>query len=257
MLQSFKVAGITFYPYSLFLIAGAVVCFLMFYFLTFKRHRECFDENLFAMQALVISMGIAVPSSMLADSLFKFLESGIFKLGGATFYGGLLAAISVYSILLCIKKNSKVTVYERLSDLSVCIPAGHSLGRVGCFFGGCCFGKPTDCVFGVIFPEDSIPYNYYGKLIAVHPTQLYEAFLLIAIFIFLVIFGKNNSFPLYLILYGTVRIFIEFFRNDFRGSIGLPLSPAQLISLLLVLTGATVISFKYNKAVGADENFLK
>ena len=29
---------------------------------------------------------------------------------------------------------------------------GHSLGRVGCFFAGCCYGKPTDSWLGVKFP---------------------------------------------------------------------------------------------------------
>ena len=245
MTQSFKIIGITFYPYSLFLIAGAVVCFLAFFLISFSRHGEFSGENLFAMQMLVISMGIALPSAMVIDSAFKAIETGEFKLGGATFYGGLIAALALFPLLLLFKKNRKVTVYERLCDLAPGIPAGHCLGRIGCFCGGCCFGSPTDCVFGVVFPEGSIPYEFYGGFIKIHPTQLYEAFFLLLLFAFLILFAKKDAFPLYLILYGAVRIFVEFFRNDFRGGTGLPVSPAQLISLLLITTGAVIFTIRY------------
>lgn len=41
-----------------------------------------------------------------------------------------------------------------------------AIGRVGCFFGGCCYGTPTELPWGVVFAKvDSL---------ARHPTQLYE-----------------------------------------------------------------------------------
>lgn len=140
------------------------------------------------------------------------------------------------------KKGRTVKIYDRLCDLAPAIPAGHCLGRIGCFLGGCCFGKPTDCVFGVVFPEGSLPYEYYGGAVAVHPTQLYEAAFLLALFLFLLFCGKKYGFPLYLILYGTGRFFLEFLRNDDRGILpGIPLSPAQAISVLLVLLGGAIL----------------
>ncbi len=81
----------------------------MFFFSLSKGIRIVFDENLFAMQALVID-GNCRSVFNVGRLAFKFLESGIFKLGGLHILGGLLAAISVYSILLCIKKNRKITV---------------------------------------------------------------------------------------------------------------------------------------------------
>lgn len=247
MIQSFNFIGITFYPYSLFMIAGAVVCFLLFMLLSFKRHANDADGNLFAMEMLVVSLGAALPSAMLLDSLFKWAQTGEFKLGGATFYGGLIFAIILFPSLLSLKKKSATSIYGRLCDLAPCITLGHCFGRIGCFCGGCCFGSPTDCIFGVVFPQGSLPYEYYGGAVAVHPTQLYEAaFLLALTFIFLFLF-KKDAFPLYFIFYGSGRIFIEFFRNDSRGSVGLPLSPAQLISIILILTGAIILAIKYNR----------
>lgn len=234
----------TFYPYSVMLIAGVTVCFLLFMSLTFKRHKQAADENLFVLTTFVISLGIAFPSSMITDSLLKMFKSGNFVFGGSTFYGGMLAGLTVFQLLLLIRKNRKVSVYERLCDLATCLPAGHFIGRIGCFLGGCCFGSPTKSFLGVVFPENSPSYNYYGGLISVHPTQLYEAAYLAALFAFLFFFAKKDSFPLYLILYGAGRTFIEFFRNDYRGTTGLPLSPAQLISLILIIIGSLIFAVR-------------
>lgn len=238
---------ITLYPYSILMVAGVTVCFLLFMLLTFKRHKQTADENLFVLSVFVISLGIALPASMVTDSLFKMAETGKFVFGDSTFYGGALTALTVFFFLLQIKRNRKISVYERLCDLAPCIPAGHFFGRIGCFLGGCCFGSPTDCIFGVIFPEGSPPYEYYGGAVAVHPTQLYEAVYLFAIFLFLFLIVKRDGFPIYLILYGAGRTFIEFFRNDDRGATGLPLSPAQLISLLLIVFGAVILAINANR----------
>lgn len=225
------------------MIAGAVVCFLSFMALTFKSHKESEDENLKVLELFVLSLGVALPSALVLDALFKMIETGEFKFGGATFYGGLLSSLAVFFVLLSVKKR-KVPVYRRLCDLAACIPFGHCLGRVGCFCGGCCFGSPTDCIFGVVFPEGSNPYNFYGGAVKIHPTQLYEAVFLLILGIFLLTYGKKDALPLYLILYGAVRSFIEFFRNDDRGGVGLPLSPAQLISIILIVLGALIFTFK-------------
>jgi phosphatidylglycerol:prolipoprotein diacylglycerol transferase len=78
-----------------------------------------------------------------------------------------------------------------------------------------------------------------------HPTQLYEASLEFLNFLFLMWLGKRQRFigeifGAYLMLYGTERGIIEFFRGDpgrtmmFHDSISL----MQITSLVLILTGA-------------------
>lgn len=246
MLREINFFGISLYPYSICLILGGALSFLLFMFISFKRHKQETNENLVALQMFVIVAFAALPSAIVFDSLFKMIESGTFELKGATFYGGLISAFILFPLLLLFIKNRKVSIYERLCDLATCIPAGHCLGRIGCFLGGCCFGKPTDCLFGVSFPENSLPYEYYGGAVTVHPTQLYEAVFLMCLFFFLLLLCKKDSFPLYFILYGAGRIFIEFFRNDDRGATGLPLSPAQLISVILILTGGIIMAIRHN-----------
>lgn len=242
MYPSFKIFGvITLRPYSLFMLLGAGVCILLFLFLTFKRHKGKTDENIFAFIMLIIAMAAAIPAAIVFDSLFHWAERGAFIISGSTFYGGLLFAIALFPLLLLIKKNRAVSIYERLADLAPGIPAGHFFGRIGCFFDGCCFGAPTNGPFGVVFPEGSFPYEFYGGPVAIHPTQLYEAAALAVIFLILFFWGKKNAFPLYLMLYGVARFILECFRSDSRGSLfGLPLSPAQIISIVLILLGEAI-----------------
>lgn len=239
MAPSFTVFGITFYPYALLMIAGAGTAAGLFAAACVLRHKNA-DDNAFAVEALLIALAAALPAAMLLDALFKWAEYGTFTFGGATFYGGLLAALAVFSLLLALKRNRSVAVYERLCDLAPCIPAGHCLGRIGCFLGGCCYGKPTGCDFGVIFPEGSLPYARYGGA-KLHPTQLYEAAFLALLALLLWKWGKKNAFPMYLIFYGIFRFAIEFLRDDDRGAFIPGMSPAQAVSLLLVILGGAIV----------------
>lgn len=251
MFPSFTIGVFTVYPYSVLMILGTGVCIGLFCLCTVRRHKGQTAENVYAIEMLIISVAAALPAAMLFDSLFKWSETGTFELRGATFYGGLLAALAIFSLLLLLKKGRTVSVMERLDDLAPGIAAGHSLGRVGCFLGGCCFGRPTDSIFGVIFPQGSLPYEYYGGAVRIHPTQLYEALFLAVLFVFLLLFGKKSAFTYYLIGYGIWRFLIEFLRADDRGSIfGLPISPAQFISIFLVLLGIGLQIFFFGKQRG-------
>lgn len=241
MKSSFSLFGIVFYPYVLLMVAGAGTAIGLYVLFTARRHGESREENVFSVEMLIIAMAAGLPAAILADALFKWAETGVFAVRGATFYGGLLVTVPLWCILLRLKKG-RVTVWERLSDIAPCIPAGHALGRIGCFFGGCCFGKPTDGPFGVTFPEGSLPYQFYGGEIAIHPTQLYEAVFLLILFGILLFVPRRTAFPFYLILYGIGRFCLEFLRADDRGTIfSLSLSPAQIISLGLLLLGGVFL----------------
>ena len=73
--------------------------------------------------------------------------------GGMTFYGGLIFGAFIFILYNIIRKNS-ITYTTNILMASVVI--AYAFGRIGCFFGGCCFGKPTASFFGIVFPESSI-----------------------------------------------------------------------------------------------------
>ena len=76
-----------------------------------------------------------------------------------------------------------------------------------------------------------------------HPTQLYESFAMLLVFLFLLWLHKHRRFsgqviPVYALLYSIIRFAIEFVRDDPRGDIlGLTtltgLSTSQMISLVV------------------------
>ena len=101
----------------------------------------------------------------------------------------------------------------------------HFFGRIGCFLGGCCYGKVTTFKLGVAFP-DNVKENIFHYGSKRYPTQLFEAIILLIILV-TILFVKKNKFKLYLILYSIARFFLEFLRGDDRGSVLINISPAQ------------------------------
>jgi phosphatidylglycerol:prolipoprotein diacylglycerol transferase len=110
---------------------------------------------------------------------------------------------------------------------------------------GCCYGKPTDAAVGIVFtnPHSLAPLN-----IPLHPTQLYAAAGGFGVTFVLLMIHARRSFEgqvlvWYLILYGTLSLFVEKYRNDGQALFpGSPLNVAQLLALL-VLVGAIVMLF--------------
>jgi phosphatidylglycerol:prolipoprotein diacylglycerol transferase len=172
--------------------------------------------------------------------------AAVFKIweGGLVFYGGPIAAIPV---LLFFARKKKMDVW-RVGD--VCAPAltiGHFFGRLGCFAAGCCYGKPTDSIFGVRFHSMLVDSSIRG--IAVHPTQLYEAFALLVLFVGLLIVQKLKRFNgqtmlVYLMAYPVIRSLIEIYRGDEIRGFVIPnlVSTSQFISLgVFALAGSLLV----------------
>ena len=128
-------------------------------------------------------------------------------------YAGIITfVILIVKVMPYHKKN----LMFFLNIMIIGIVIAHSLGRVGCFLAGCCYGKETTSILGVTFPKGSTAYFLYGPNHNVLPTQLFEAIFLFILFIIL-FFMKKNQFITYLFSYGIFRFILEFFRGDNRG----------------------------------------
>lgn len=136
------------------------------------------------------------------------LEIFVLWHGGMSFHGGLIGTlIASYFI---IKKNNMD--FFRIADLIIpTCPLGLGFGRIGNFINGELYGKPSDLPWAMVFPD--------GGPLPRHPSQLYEAFLEgLCLFIILWFYKDRkqhdgNVLAMFLILYGTFRIFCEFFRE--------------------------------------------
>lgn len=154
--------------------------------------------------------------------------------GGLTYYGGLLLALPAGLWYAHNKGMGALRVADITAPL---VMLGLFFGRLGCFFNGCCYGADTHAWVGVLLP---------GRTKPVHPTQLYEAIGVLGLFFVLHMVvrprkrGHGEVFGWLLVLYGLMRIVIEMFRADPRGSLG-PLSTSQLLSIPLIAAGIWLI----------------
>ena len=155
---------------------------------------------------------------------------------GGVFYGGLILAVVV--ALLYIRKIG-LPLWTTCDVFAPGIAVGHVVGRFGCLFAGCCYGKPTTVPWAITFRDPFAQVNVGTPLNQpLHPTQLYEAGAeLIILIILLTTERKGRPYPgrtfwLYMLLYAVSRFIIEFYRGDERGSVG-SFSTSQFISVLL------------------------
>lgn len=171
---------------------------------------------------------------------------------GFVYFGGFLCAFSAGIYYVKIKKLG----ISHIADFfAPAIALGHSIGRLGCFFAGCCFGKPTSSIFSVRFTDTSslVAPEYLG--VSLHPTQLYEAvgnfvlFLVLHYMLVLQIAGrlkKGMVILTYCLSYGILRFVVEFFRGDERGTFIFGLSPSQIIAVAVVAIAMVV--YKISKS---------
>jgi phosphatidylglycerol:prolipoprotein diacylglycerol transferase len=155
---------------------------------------------------------------------------------GGVFYGGLIAAMGV---ALWYIRRAGLPLWTTCDVFAPGIALGHVIGRFGCLFAGCCYGRPTALPWGITFRDPFAAANVGTPLgIPLHPTQLYEAGAEFLILMFLLAIERKGrqfagrTFWLYMLLYAVSRFIIEFFRGDDRGSVGI-FSTSQFISIIL------------------------
>src|SRR4029079_12262134 len=155
---------------------------------------------------------------------------------GGVFYGGLIVAVIV---ALWYIRRVGLPLWTTCDVFAPGIALGHVVGRFGCFFAGCCYGKPTTVPWAITFRDPFAAANTGTPLnVPLHPTQLYEAgaeALILGILLATEPRGRTfagRTFWLYMLFYAVSRFIIENYRDDPRGSVGI-FSTSQFISVIL------------------------
>ncbi|MEI6680710.1 MAG: prolipoprotein diacylglyceryl transferase family protein [Mariniphaga sp.] len=154
---------------------------------------------------------------------------------GFVFYGGALGGLLGVFIYA---RQYQIAFFNLAETLILPIPLVHSIGRIGCFCAGCCYGRPMNPPWGVFFKENSVA----PQGIALFPIQLFESALNMILFIVLFIFSRKKRsdgqvMGLYFTGYGIERFFLEYFRYDTERGIIAGLSTSQWISLIIIPIG--------------------
>jgi phosphatidylglycerol---prolipoprotein diacylglyceryl transferase len=178
---------------------------------------------------------------------------------GGVFYGGLILAVAV---ALWYIRRIGLPLWTTCDVFAPGIALGHVIGRFGCLFAGCCYGKETHVPWAITFHDPFAAANVGTPLgVPLHPTQLYEAGA--EFIILLLLLGterKGRPFPgrtfwLYMFLYGVSRFIIEFYRGDERGVVGM-FSTSQFISIVLVPL-AIVMLFVLSRTIAPEPKRAK
>jgi phosphatidylglycerol:prolipoprotein diacylglycerol transferase len=169
--------------------------------------------------------------------------------GGLVFYGGLIGAAAAGFIYAFWKK---LPVWKTADVLAPSIALGSFFGRIGCLLNGCCYGRACDLPWGIRFPNGSFAWEEQRRLgligendpaLPVHPTEIYDALLNLALYIFLAWLFRRKKFDgqifaTYLICYAITRSMVEVFRGDYSyGHLHFGLTPAQWLGVPMLASG--------------------
>ncbi|OXB25391.1 prolipoprotein diacylglyceryl transferase [Flavobacterium tructae] len=176
--------------------------------------------------------------------------AGVYKFVG---YQGLAShggSIGVLTAMVLYCRKYKVKFLWLLDKMAIGVPVTGAFIRFGNFMNSEIYGKPTDGNWGVVFQRDD--------LIPRHPTQLYEAFAYLLIFVILLTMYKSEKirkadgliFGYFLMLLFLARFIIEFFKENqeaFENS--MPINMGQILSIPFILIGLGLIVWKSKKNV--------
>lgn len=223
----FNIGSLTIRTYSVMLLIAFVVgIFLLWRIL---KRRTLIDPSVVTDLAFWVIIAVVVGArfayvflhmDQYADNFwraFNIME------GGAVYYGGFVLAFIVGFIFIRIKK---LPVLPLLDAIAAPIALGEGIGRIGCFFNGCCFGQPSE-VCAVTFRRGSIAVHeliHAGEIpatassVKVYATQLFQSgggFLLFGILIALLMLTRlrrGQLFSIFLFGFGGLRFGVNFFR---------------------------------------------
>lgn len=162
--------------------------------------------------------------------------------GGFVFYGGLILGLALFFLA---GRVHKIACIKYAREFIFLIPWVHGFGRIGCFCAGCCYGRPYNGPFAVVFPKESLGAPAGVELF---PIQIVEAICLLIISGIVLFSSRKEQFKwtieLYLILYGILRFILEYFRYDAeRGTVGI-FSTSQCISVALIAGSVMCILYR-------------
>lgn len=231
------IGSVTIHTYGVCIALGALLGIIL---ITHQAKKEGYnpqqilDLAFYVLMAAIIGSRVLYVVLNLSYYLRHPLETLMIWRGGLVFYGGFIFAFATCFVYL--KKH-------RLPFLKTCdlvvpgLAIGEAIGRIGCFFAGCCYGRPTDLPWAVTFTH---PHSLAQLGVPLHPTQLYASVKALLVFFILIAFRRYKKAEgqlifLYMLLYAAGRLIIEPLRGDDRGALILgSFTMTQVIALVLI-----------------------
>lgn len=245
--ELFKIGSLTIHSYGFFLALAFIVGMMVSYWYLRRKFLDAyvvFELVLGAAIGGIFGARLFYVIGHWSEFSSRWWEAFKFwNVQGLVFYGGLIFGILGAIVVIRLRKLSIGVV---LDSGGLALPAALAVARIGCFMNGCCFGKTTSLPWGVTFPlstqlAEGMPLN------PVHPTQIYEMIMDIAILLILLALYKKFRFRgeimiAFVMLYAVARFANEFFRYHSSGDAALFFQAASLAALA---AGGAVLLFRH------------
>jgi len=229
--------GVVITSYAFFVFFGLLAGGIVYYFEAKKK--GSLNENSFLIAFGSLAGGILGAKLLEWSINFNLVINHIanldYILSGRTIVGGLIGGVIGSNIT---KKILRIK--EKKGNLfAPAVALGVAVGRIGCFFYGCCYGKETFLPWGVNF----------GDGVLRHPTQIYESFFMLGMFFYLEkIKSRPNLkpgelFKILMISYFIFRFFIEFIRVEKIAFFGLTVFQIISMGAIIYLIKDNIVQF--------------
>jgi phosphatidylglycerol:prolipoprotein diacylglycerol transferase len=158
--------------------------------------------------------------------------------GGLVYYGGFVGATLAGVLYARIKA---LPLWKLADVVAPSIALGSVFGRIGCLLNGCCYGRECNLPWAIHFPPGHQTYPH-----GVHPTQVYDSFLNLLLYVGLAWLYRHKKFDgevfaSYLIGYALFRSLVEMFRGDYpQYYLGGWATPAHLVSIGILVAGVVL-----------------
>jgi phosphatidylglycerol:prolipoprotein diacylglycerol transferase len=254
----FKIGPLTIYSLGLLWAIAALVAV---WIVRLELKRYGYDPELAGTVLIAAAIGGLIGARLLyiLEEWNSFTEAPlqlIFSGAGFSWYGGLFGG--TLSAAWIFKKH-KIPLPKAADISAPALALGYGIGRIGCFLAGdATWGKVTDVPWAMAFPNavagwaDPVTGVPYPPGARVHPTQLYELIQSLLVFTILWVLRKKpyppgTIFYLYLVLGGSMRFMVEFWRAN--PIVGLGLTEYQWISLALIILGTGLLCYQWKTGV--------
>lgn len=244
--MSLNIFGLSIPLYGIMITIGIVIAMAIAIWLGKKRGFKSDDYFTLALYVIPLAvLGARTYFAIFSGANFTFLEFFEIWNGGLAILGAVIGgAIGVLLYSLIHKKN-----FFKLADtIAPALLVGQAIGRIGCYFAGCCHGVEITNSALHFFPAGIVIDETWH-----YATMFWEcAWCLLAFAALLLIFKRFKqtgvALSCYCILYGIGRAIIETFRGDSLYLFGSGLKVSQLLSILLIIAGIIALIIIYTKS---------
>ena len=250
--KGFDIFGLHITFYGLLIAVGFILAILLAFYHAKKRGLTSEDIITLAIYVIPLSiLGARTYYCIFSGETFSFAEFFAIWNGGMAILGGVIGgviAVLIYSIVH--QKN-----FLMICDIAApSLILGQCIGRVGCYFAGCCYGHEVTNESLQFFPI-SIFTNGGWHL----ATNFYECFwCLIGLVLLVLLFRKFQQKGVitccYLIFYGIGRGIIETFRGDSLYFFSTGLKVSQILAIIIVIVGIIGLILIHNKYKKQNKN---